>query len=226
MKIDKNNRSLVNILGAPLTIFCIYYSQITFTFFISIILFFSFYEFINLLKNKSKNNFKNIFMGFLWISSLSTFILLYEKYSSNIIFIIFISIWVTDSMAFIMGKNFGKRKILPSISPNKTWIGSISGLASTMIFLFYFYYNSSIISNIKIAPFTESSFNHYDFIAISLIIGFFSQFGDFFESFFKRKLNVKDSSSLLLGHGGFLDRFDSFYFVGTVLYFYLSFRGM
>tara|TARA_B100000614_G_C14561685_1_gene497444 strand:- start:4561 stop:5241 length:681 start_codon:yes stop_codon:yes gene_type:complete len=226
MKIDKNNRSLVNILGAPLTIFCIYYSQITFIFFISITLFFSFYEFINLLKNKSKNNFKNIFMGFLWISSLSSFILLYEKYSSNIIFIIFISIWVTDSMAYIMGKNFGKRKILPSISPNKTWIGSISGLASTMIFLFYFYYNSSIIPNMKIAPFTEPSFNHYDFIVISLIIGFFSQFGDFFESFFKRKLNVKDSSSLLLGHGGFLDRFDSFYFVGTVLYLYLLFRGI
>ena len=122
-------------------------------------------------------------------------------------------------------KNFGKAKILPSVSPNKTWVGSLSGLFFTIMFLFYFYYQT-LLGSYDFLPFSDFNFTHIDFILFSLIIGIFCQAGDFIESAFKRKLGVKDSSELLLGHGGFLDRFDSFYFVGIGLYLFLTFRNL
>ena len=69
------------------------------------------------------------------------------------------------------------------------------------------------------------NFQIIDIIFLGFITGFFSQFGDFLESYFKRKIGVKDSSKLLLGHGGFLDRFDSMFTVGITIYFYLFLNG-
>jgi phosphatidate cytidylyltransferase len=113
--------------------------------------------------------------------------------------VMFVSVWICDSAAYIFGKKFGKKKIAPLISPKKTWIGSISGLIFTHLFLFSFYY-----------------YNWFDYnyslnttVLLGLIFGGVSQFGDLFESKLKRIAKIKDSSQLLQGHGGFLDRFDS-----------------
>lgn len=225
MKINRKNRSLVNIIGAPLTIFCIFYSQTSFSIYILFIVLLSFFEFFKLIKNHTSFSILNVTLGFIWISSLTFFIQLYKEFNSDFILIIFLSIWITDSAAYIMGKNFGKAKILPSISPNKTWVGSLSGLFFTTMFLFYFYYQT-LIDSYDLLPFSDLNFTHLDFILFSLIIGIFCQAGDFIESAFKRKLGVKDSSEILLGHGGFLDRFDSFYFVGIGLYLFLTFRNL
>ena len=225
MSISKKNRSLVNIIGAPLTIFCIFYNQTSFTIYILFIVLLSFFEFFKLINNHSSFSILNVTIGFIWISSLTFFIQLYQEFNSEFILIIFLSIWITDSAAYIMGKNFGKAKILPSISPNKTWVGSLSGLFFTIMFLFYFYYQT-LLGSYDFLPFSDFKFTHIDFILFSLIIGIFCQAGDFIESAFKRKLGVKDSSELLLGHGGFLDRFDSFYFVGIGLYLFLTFRNL
>ena len=121
-----------------------------------------------------------------------------------------------------MGKNFGKAKILPSISPNKTWVGSLSGLFFTTMFLFYFYYQT-LIDSYDLLPFSDLNFTHLDFILFSLIIGIFCQAGDFIESAFKRKLGVKDSSEILLGHGGFLDRMDSLMLAAPAFYLFLKY---
>jgi len=215
MMINKNNRSIVNIFGGPLIVFSIIMGKISFLIFVFSIIVFSFYEYFKLIKSKSEITILNILLGFFWISSISWLIPIYQSLSYKFILIVFFSVWITDSFAFIMGKQFGKKKIVPFISPNKTWFGSISGLLFSMIFVL-------IIFNYNIFP---SSFTLSNIIIIGFITGFFSQIGDFIESYFKRKLGVKDSSSLLLGHGGFLDRFDSLFIVSITMYIYLLING-
>ena len=216
MKISKNNRSIVNILGAPIIIFSIISSKISFIVLISSIITFSFYEYFKLIKNKRYFTILNILLGFIWISSIAWLVPIYESLSYKFILVIFFAVWITDSFAFIMGRQFGKKKILPSVSPNKTWVGTISGLLSSMLFIFliFHYYN--------IFP---SEFTFLNILVIGFITGFFSQIGDFLESYFKRQLEVKDSSNLLLGHGGFLDRFDSLFIVSIVMYIHLLING-
>ena len=220
MKIDKKNRSLVNIIGAPLIVFSILYNIYTFYILIFSIVAFSFYEFTTLIISKSKLTYLKLIGGFIWISSIVLFIPLYE--SNNIskffILILFSSVWITDSAAYVMGKNFGKRKILPSVSAKKTWLGSFSGLFFSILYLLliFKYLDKSILPN---------NFTSTNIVFLGLITGLFSQFGDFFESYFKRQLNVKDSSHILLGHGGFLDRFDSMFAVSFATYFYLLCTG-
>ena len=220
MKIDSKNRSLVNIVGAPLIIFSIMYNHYSFYTLIFCITIFSFYEYINLIKSKSQLTFLKLFLGFLWISSIGLFIPLYQfsTIPKEFILIIFCSVWITDSAAYVMGKQFGRRKILPSVSANKTWVGSMSGLAFSVLFLLAIYSNFN-------KAYWPINFQLIDIVFIGFITGLFSQFGDFSESYFKRSLDVKDSSNLLLGHGGFLDRFDSMYAVSFATYFYLLLTG-
>ena len=220
MKIDKKNRSIVNIFGAPLIIFSIIFNNYSFYFLIFIITFFSFFEFINLLLIRNKLTVSKIITGFLWVSSIGLFVPLYQSLliPKEFILIIFTSVWITDSAAYVMGKKFGKRKVLPSVSANKTWFGSISGLTFSVLFLLIIYFNFS-------KEYWPENFQLFDIIFIGLITGLFSQFGDFLESYFKRSLKVKDSSNFLLGHGGFLDRFDSMYTVSFATYFYLLLAG-
>ena len=156
-------------------------------------------------------------MGFIWISSLYFLLPIHQKISYEFILIIFLAVWITDSFAFIMGKQFGKKKILPSVSPNKTWVGSLSGLSFSMLFLLLIFFNYKDIFPL--------SFTLFDVIMVGFITGFFSQVGDFLESYFKRQLEVKDSSNLLLGHGGFLDRFDSLFTVSIAMYIYMLING-
>jgi len=222
MRIDTNNRTIVNVVGAPLVIFSILFNQTTFSILIFSILFFSLYEYISLIKDKSKLNFYRFFLGFIWTSLILFFLPIYniEIVGKFFVLIIFMSVWITDSMAFIMGKSFGKKKIFPSVSPNKTWVGSISGLFFSILFLLLTFFN---FDSIRIWP---NDFNVLNVVWIGFIAGFFGQFGDFIESYFKRKINVKDSSKLLLGHGGFLDRFDSMFIVGVITYLYLLLIGI
>lgn len=218
MKIDKKNRSLVNVIGAPLIVFSILYNVYTFYALIFSVVAFSFYEFTYLLLNKSKLTFVKLIGGFIWVSTIVLFIPLYESnnISNFFILILFSSVWITDSAAYVMGKNFGKRKILPSVSAKKTWLGSFSGLFFSVLYLF-------LIFNYADKNIWPENFTTINIVFLGLITGLFSQIGDFSESYFKRRLNVKDSSNILLGHGGFLDRFDSMFAVSFATYFYLLF---
>ena len=123
----------------------------------------------------------------------------------------FLSVWLCDSAAFIFGKQFGKKKVAPKISPKKTWIGSISGLLSVLFLMMAFYHFNWLAYNLSLL----------DTILLALIFGGLSQFGDLFESKIKREAGVKDSSHFLQGHGGFLDRFDSLMITAPAAYFIL-----
>lgn len=120
-----------------------------------------------------------------------------------------VSIWITDTAAYFVGKKYGKHKIYPSVSKHKSWEGGISGLLAGML-------SFVILSLIFI---DGISIPHSIFIG--LIIGAVGQIGDFAESKLKRDAAVKDSSSFLPGHGGILDRFDSILFIVPILFVYL-----
>lgn len=127
---------------------------------------------------------------------------------SNEILFIFILIWLSDIMAYVFGSLWGKRPLVPKISKGKTWEGAIGGFIFTIGFGF--------ILNEYIFP--DSRVN---WLAIGLIVSIAAPVGDIIESKLKRCFNAKDSGKLIPGHGGFLDRLDSFIFVVPMVYFYL-----
>ncbi len=115
------------------------------------------------------------------------------------VFAIIALTWTNDTMAYMVGSQVGKNKMFPRMSPNKTWEGTIGGVICTVIVAFIFYYFVGI-------------FSPSIWLVIALIIGVFGTIGDLVESMLKRSLEVKDTGTLLPGHGGLLDRFDSFTF--------------
>ncbi len=124
---------------------------------------------------------------------------------------IFIGVWVCDSLAYFVGSAFGKHKIFPRVSPNKSWEGSIAGLFGSLLALI-------IIIRVEWFP----GLDYTDAVILGLITGLAGQIGDFAESLVKRDVGVKDSSNLLPGHGGAWDRFDSILFAAPLSYIYLT----
>lgn len=106
-------------------------------------------------------------------------------------------VWGADSGAYMFGKLFGKHKLAPKVSPGKTWEGFVGGLATSAIISLLF----SIYAPLGVAPFT--------LLICSVIAALASVLGDLTESMFKREAGIKDSSHLIPGHGGVLDRIDS-----------------
>ncbi|WP_158737722.1 phosphatidate cytidylyltransferase [Alteribacillus sp. YIM 98480] len=128
------------------------------------------------------------------------------------VFLILFIIWATDSGAYFVGKKWGKHKLSPHISPKKTVEGFIGGIvvAAVIGVLFHSFF-----------PVFSSTFTLAAFIIVTSVFG---QLGDLVESALKRHYAVKDSGSVLPGHGGVLDRFDSLIFVMPILHF-LHFFG-
>lgn len=114
----------------------------------------------------------------------------------------------TDVFAFIVGRTIGGPKVAPSISPNKTWSGALGGLTASAIAAFAFVYLYSTDQETPILG--ESSTHMWVFMIGAAILSVASQAGDFFESWLKRRADVKDSGSIIPGHGGMLDRLDGF----------------
>lgn len=170
------------------------------------------YQLFTLKPLKEKSFFKQIIpIGYL-ISSIALLALtpsVLGSYNPTIIFGILIVIWTNDTFAYLVGKNFGKRKLFEKISPKKT----IEGFVGGMVF--------GIASGCIMASFTkEVAILHW--IILSIIITVFGTIGDLVASKFKREANIKDSSNLIPGHGGFLDRLDSLLFVSPFVYLYLQ----
>lgn len=117
-------------------------------------------------------------------------------------------IWATDSGAYFIGKSMGKTKLWPDISPNKTVEGSIGGIICAMIIAALFVFITNIHATL------------WSLLGTTIILSAFGQLGDLVESAFKRHFNVKDSGTILPGHGGILDRFDSLLFVWPLLHIF------
>ncbi len=217
-----NFKNLQNIHKVRVNNFFLTRSKITFIDFSQIILlqvvltlytfeklFLAFLTFlIVLFLNVFKTNYKILnFLGIIYL--IIPFISAYDFYCdqrSSILLVILIAV-ATDTGGYFFGKNLKGPKIFPLISPNKTWAGFIGGiLLTTLVFYLLAIFNS--ITN-------------YMFLLMIIFFSITCQLGDFIESYFKRFCCVKDSSNLIPGHGGVLDRIDGIIFL-FILFFILN----
>lgn len=150
------------------------------------------------------NECSKIFLGWIYIG-IPFFIARYFYYfyeGRNIMMGFFILLWINDSLSYLIGKKWGKLKLVSSnISSNKTIEGFLGGMFFSLIFGIFFSF----------------FYQNYIWLLISLIVSIFGTIGDIIESIIKRAYNVKDSSRLFPGHGGFLDRLDSFIFTIPII---------
>jgi phosphatidate cytidylyltransferase len=219
-KADKNNLSLRIISGICLglvTIFSIFFGSYFYTSLIFVIFIISIYEGVSIITHSQylrgltvqhPQHYvdKLIVRQIIFVSIFSLvpcLSLLYLRFADGqngfyLTLWLFCSIWSFDTFAFFSGKLIGGPKLLPKISPKKTWSGFIFG-----IFL-------SLITSLILHKAFNFSTNIIVFILISIIIPVLSQIGDLIESKFKRYHQVKDSGKIIPGHGGVLDRMDGF----------------
>ena len=172
-------------------------------------------------KNSPVYNIGSTFLGVFYIglfaSSLIDIREFYPAIGNNydkggyIIISMFVTIWICDSAAFFGGTSFGKHKLFPRVSPNKSWEGAIFGFIFAVI--------AMIFAKIILLDFLSWQ----TIIALGIIIGIIGQLGDLVESLIKRDAGVKDSSNLIPGHGGIFDRFDSILFTAPVVLLYLKY---
>jgi phosphatidate cytidylyltransferase len=120
-------------------------------------------------------------------------------------------VWVGDSGAFFIGSKYGKNKLFPEVSPNKTIEGSLGGLGFSFV----------AVLLCKLTFFSGLDF--IDCVNVGILGGVFGQAGDLIESMIKRSVSVKDSGAVMPGHGGFFDRFDALIFATPFVYFYAKF---
>jgi len=126
--------------------------------------------------------------------------------------------FANDTSAYFVGRARGRHKLAPAISPAKTREGAIGGLAGAVVGAAVIATVLKLISAESGAPF---AFRYWQIIILGFLIGLFAQIGDLVESLLKRQMGAKESGSLLPGHGGVLDRFDSLIFVGAMVYYYV-----
>ncbi len=142
--------------------------------------------------------------------SLLSFILFIESYNPIILIAVFVTIWVNDTGAYLVGMTFGKHRLFERVSPKKSWEGFVGGALAALISGYVF---SLFITEI----------NLWQWLIFSEIVVVFGTFGDLLESLLKRTVNVKDSGDVIPGHGGLLDRFDSMLLAAPAIFIFLSF---
>tara|TARA_B110000467_G_scaffold99196_1_gene89778 strand:+ start:847 stop:1488 length:642 start_codon:yes stop_codon:yes gene_type:complete len=187
------------------------YSEATFSLLFAVLGIVSIYEMWKLRKGKTK------VLAFLYVLIPFFIIQLFgitdhdypnSPFDPSHILFMFVLTWTFDTFAYLFGVRFGKTKIMPSVSPKKSWEGFVGGFIFTIISA---YLTVSYLPSIEL--------NHA--IVISLFLPFTATLGDFIESHYKRQAGVKDSGNFIPGHGGMLDRMDAFMITIPVLYIYL-----
>lgn len=164
-------------------------------------------------KQNPVNNWAYFVLGQAFIAlpfALLNFILFISDYQPLILLAVFVTIWVNDTGAYLVGVSIGKHRLFERISPKKSWEGFFGGAAAALISGYVF---SLFIPQISLL----------NWLIFSEIIVVFGTFGDLMESLVKRTVNVKDSGNVIPGHGGLLDRFDSMLLAAPVVFIFLSF---
>ncbi|WFW29792.1 MAG: phosphatidate cytidylyltransferase [Wolbachia endosymbiont of Menacanthus eurysternus] len=201
-------RVLFSMIILLIFFFAIYFSDLTFYMLIFSIAVLSSFEWYDLTRGK-----RTLYIFALLLIALpnASLIYLYNLSRGKYILIWFIlTIWSIDVTAYLFGKSFGGYKICPVVSYGKTWSGFLGAILAGIM--------STICGSIFLGLFSA-----FYSPMIGFIIAILAQLGDFTESFIKRACNVKDSGNIIPGHGGVLDRMDSFIFTAplvTICYLY------
>ena len=175
-------------------------SQLSFHILFAVILLVCLYEMYKLRKGKTK------ILGFLYVLSP---LLLVHFIKTELVLLLFILTWTFDTFAYLVGIKFGKHKIIPTVSPKKSWEGFVGGFIFTIIAAY-----------LTVNYFSEIALNQA--IVISLFLPFTATLGDFIESHYKREAGVKDSGNFIPGHGGMLDRMDAFMITIPTIYILIN----
>lgn len=175
--------------------------------------------FIAELYTASENPFQNIAftsLGIIYITfplalfnSIAFLPLPEGTYHKEIISGYFLLVWAHDTGAYLVGSAIGKHKLFPSVSPKKTWEGSAGGAACSLVTAFVnavYFYDLTLVN----------------WLIISILVTVIGTYGDLMKSLLKRSVNVKDSGTILPGHGGVLDRFDSLMSSAPFVFGYLA----
>ncbi len=174
----------------------------------------------------------------LWQTSAGLLMVLYIAYplallpeilnqedGTALLLFLFLCVWSGDIAALYIGKRFGRHKFSPRLSPNKTWEGAIASLAASCIFGMglvllgdWFTQQNSSFTRL------HTTEHWWIFLVLAVVLNAAAQFGDLLESALKRGAGVKDSGSILPGHGGVLDRIDALLVAAPVLWFIIALR--
>ncbi len=145
------------------------------------------------------------------VGGFSSVVLLRDlEHGEYLYILVFLTAWGSDIFAYFAGMLFGKHKLIPDVSPKKTIEGSIGGIFGNILFFLIYAFIAERI--------TEAKVNYVALVFMAVITSVISQIGDLFMSLIKRKNGIKDFGKLLPGHGGVLDRFDSFIAVAPFLF--------
>jgi len=158
------------------------------------------------------HNWAYFIMGQIYIAlpfALLNYILFLDKWQPLLLLSVFVTIWVNDTGAYVVGVTLGKHRMFERISPKKSWEGFVGGALAALLSGYVF---SILFPQIRLI----------EWFIFSEIIVVFGTFGDLIESLMKRTLNVKDSGNVIPGHGGLLDRFDSMLLAAPVIFIFLS----
>ncbi len=211
MSINFSNRILTSVILLFILFISLFVSRFLWLYLLVVVSIISFYEFNNLLKkNQPKTKNKNYLLNITAFIYLLFFIFIgFDVHKSSIYYLLFVlSICIlSDTGGYIVGKLIGGKK-LTKISPNKTISGSIGSFLFSLIpiIIFFSFVEKTIIPNLV-------NQNIISLIFLCLFLSFVCQLGDLLISYFKRQAKVKDTGSLLPGHGGLLDRIDGIIFV-------------
>lgn len=178
-------------------------------------------------------------LGVLYVGlSLSLLIALEANFLLTLMLFLLFSVWAGDIAAYYVGKNFGRHKLAPIVSPNKSWEGAIASvIASVGVAWLVLHFNPEIMDLVLkfngVTPQQRALFSGViprvstiHVLAFGILTNIAAQFGDLFESALKRGAGVKDSGTLLPGHGGILDRIDALLFAIPVVWYYATQTGL
>ncbi len=141
---------------------------------------------------------------------LSLMLPLIPEMGTRALFMVILMVWVNDSAAYIGGSLFGRHKLWQRHSPGKTWEGTLFGVLVTLLLAYF------------LGPVVQPAIGRYHWLILGLICSVVDTLGDLVESMLKRSVDVKDSGSIMPGHGGFLDRFDSLLIIMPFVYAYVT----
>jgi len=170
---------------------------------------------------RSAENLAATAFGVVWVGWLSAHLVLLRELpwragteyalGASFVLLAFFVTWSCDTGAYLVGRRFGRRPLWREISPRKTVEGAIGGFLCAVL--------AAFVARAWFAPYLR----WWDAVALGVLVGVFGQVGDLVESLLKRDARHEDSSDIIPGHGGVLDRFDSLYFGAPIVFYYLTY---